>query len=291
MVSSKTLVFLAGAMTCGVLASAYGLVSGAFYKSAEQAETTVVATTDAVSGAPSVESQVDSLRLRTEAVASESDDSSNIELIVELAGQLEQLATRVTLLEQRITSDSPAAETSVQSAAQALPPIPEVSSRAELIDAGLDPFVVDEITTLRDELQLQRLELRDQATREGWLDSDRFRDAISALGADSQLKASLGDDAFDRLLLAEGRDNRIRVDSVIAGSAADLAGVQAGDVIYRYADARIFTFGDLRGGTTGGERDEPVALQIFRGGEQIDLVIPRGPLGVTISGVSVDITE
>jgi len=159
-------------------------------------------------------------------------------------------------------------------------------SQTNLLNAGFELATVEEIQNIRNDLQLQRLELRDRATREGWVRTDRFRDEQRQLRNGSLVRETLGDEDFDKFLLAEGRDNRVRIDSVIANSAADLAGIEVGDIVMRYADERIFGFRDLQQSTTEGERDQPVNIQISRDGELLDFVIPRGPMGVTLSGVS-----
>ncbi len=158
--------------------------------------------------------------------------------------------------------------------------------QANLLDAGFELATVEEIQNIRNDLQLQRLELRDRATREGWLGTDRFRDEQRELRSGSQLRATLGDEDYDKFLLAEGTDNRVRIESVIANSAADFAGIAVGDIVIRYADERIFSFRDLQRATTEGERDQMVNIQVGRNGELLDFVIPRGPMGVTLSGVS-----
>lgn len=160
------------------------------------------------------------------------------------------------------------------------------SQQTEVLSAVFEPVIVENIKTIRNDAQLQRLELRDRAIREGWINSDRFREESAALRSDRQLRETLGDDAFDKLLVAEGRDNRVRIETVIENSAADISGIEVGDVVVRYADDRVFQFGDLRDATTAGERDETVSIQVRRDGEVIDLVIPRGPMGVSLSRVT-----
>ena len=88
--------------------------------------------------------------------------------------------------------------------------------------------------------------------------------------------------------MAEGRNNRVRIEGVIDNSAAALAGIETGDIILRYSDERIFSFRDLRTATTSGDRDQPVTVQVIRDGEVVDLDIPRGPMGVNLIGVSDD---
>ena len=159
-------------------------------------------------------------------------------------------------------------------------------SQTNLLAAGFEPATVEEIQNIRDNLQLERLDLRDRATREGWIGTDRFREEQRELRNASHVRDTLGDEDFDKFLLAEGRDNRVRIESVIETSAADLAGIAVGDIVMRYADERIFSFRDLQQSTTEGERDEPVNIQVSREGELIDLMILRGPMGVTLSGIT-----
>ena len=142
------------------------------------------------------------------------------------------------------------------------------------------------IQSIRNQTQLQRLELRDLASRGGWINTDRFRDEIRSLNNGSQLRETLGDDGYDQLLLAEGRSNRVQIESIIENSSADLAGLEVGDIVISYANERIFNFRGLRGATTGGVRDELVPIQLSRNDELIELVIARGPMGVTLAGIT-----
>ncbi len=281
MTSGKTLPFAIGAVTAGALLLIYKLLQPApevtSAPTPAASVNNVLSQPAAVSVNAPVEAEATSVIVAVD----------NTEVINELKARIAQAEARISTLEEQLESLS--AEDEGQELFQ--PPTPELVSNEELLNAGFDPFVVDEIKTVRDDLQLQRLELRDQATREGWLDTDRFRELSRDLRADSHLKQVLGEDDFDRLLIAEGRNNRVRVDSIINGSAADLAGLEIGDVIYRYADERIFTFGDLRRATTGGERNETVDIEVFRNNNAFFLNVPRGPLGVTVSGMQQESAE
>lgn len=160
--------------------------------------------------------------------------------------------------------------------------------QTELSSAGFEPTVIAQIQSIRNDLQLERLELRDRAIREGWVNTDRFRQERRELNDGRKLRESLGDEGYNNLLVAEGRNNRVRIESVIENSAADIAGIEIGDIVIRYAEQQIFNFRDLQQATTEGDRNKPVAVQISRSGELIDYVIPRGPMGVTLSGVLED---
>lgn len=218
------------------------------------------------------------------AVVEEASDAEEAMLTVSTS-DTEALLERITNAENRIEAlEEELAEARLQEF------LPEENlteeEQTEILTAIFDPTTVTEIQALRDENQLQRLELRDRAIREGWINTDRFREESRALRNASQLRDALGDEGYDKLLAAEGRNNRVQIESIIENSAADISGLQVGDIIIRYADERIFQFSDLRDGTTDGQRNESVTIQVNRNGELIDLVIPRGPMGVTLTGVS-----
>lgn len=169
------------------------------------------------------------------------------------------------------------------------PPRRNVLNESSLQQAGFDEIEVTEIAEFYNRQQLERLELRDKAIREGWIDSDEFSKAIRALSGQSQLLSSLGESRYDQFLLSQGRSNRVRIDQVMSGSSAQSSGVLAGDVISRYAETKIFTVSELQVATTEGERDELVTLWLLRDGEEVQLVVPRGPLGVTVSSIQVEV--
>ncbi len=194
---------------------------------------------------------------------------------------LDDLETRLTEIETRLQllelSDS-ATEPSVPENRGEINP-------QNLQQAGFDEFEVSVITDFFNQQQLERLEIRDRATREGWIDSAEFRQQLRENRSQSALKFSLGEDRYDLLLLSQGRNNRVRIDEVMSGSAAQQAGVIAGDVISRYADVTIYNVGELRAATADGVRDEVVTLSVIRNNDELELFVPRGPLGVTVSGI------
>ncbi len=157
-------------------------------------------------------------------------------------------------------------------------------NRDALIRAGVSPELANTIQQQQDQLTLARLELLDQAAREGWTESERLDEELEALDeASPSLRDELGDDAYDRYLFNAGRSNRVSIASVIAGSTADLAGLQVGDVITSYASERLFTMRELRDATRQGVRNEPILLEVVRNQQSITLEAVRGPLGVTMT--------
>jgi len=158
-----------------------------------------------------------------------------------------------------------------------------------LVAAGVDPGTAAEIMRSRSRVEMQRLELRDQASREGWLNSDRFFEELRKMGGDaSALRDEIGDDAYDRFLYLTGQPNRVVVASVIEGSPAQLAGIAAGDVVLDYADSRVFGYTELRDATRAGQRGEYVLVRVQRGPSTLELSVPRGPLGVRLEADRVD---
>jgi hypothetical protein len=158
-----------------------------------------------------------------------------------------------------------------------------------LVAAGVDPVTAAEVMRRQSRLEMQRLKLRDQAAREGWLDSRRYAEALRKLGGDAgALREEIGDDAYDRLLYLTGQPNRVVVASVIDESPAQMAGIQAGDLVLNYADRRVFAYGDLRNATRAGEPGEYVLVRIQRGADLLELGVPRGPLGIRLDQDQID---
>ena len=160
--------------------------------------------------------------------------------------------------------------------------------RDALIQSGIAPELADSIQQRQDQQSLARLELLDRAAREGFSDSERLTEELEELAESSpSLREELGDSAYDQYLHNAGRANRVAVASVIPGSTADIAGLQVGDVIFSYASSRIFTQQELREATQEGVRDEPVVLEVLRNQQPFTLDATRGPLGITMSALSV----
>lgn len=159
---------------------------------------------------------------------------------------------------------------------------------ASLIAAGIDEQTALDLQSRRDQQQLARLELFDQAAREGWSDSEQLQQHLTELDAGRiDLRDELGDDAFDRFLYESGDANRVSIVSVISGSAADLSGLAVGDLIVSYDSQQIFRVRELQQATRAGSRGEYVQILFDRGGQLLSADLARGPLGVTLGTSSV----
>jgi membrane-associated protease RseP (regulator of RpoE activity) len=158
-----------------------------------------------------------------------------------------------------------------------------------LVAAGVDATTATEIRRRRDELSLSEIYLRDQATREGWLDTPRFTAEMAEIERQrTSVRDEIGDEAYDRYLAALDQPNRVTVDEVMLESPAAVAGLQTGDMVLRYGETRIFSPSDLVSATRGGTAGENVRVEVIRQGRRFEIEVPRGPLGVMIGAARGD---
>jgi len=155
----------------------------------------------------------------------------------------------------------------------------EAALRERGIDERRSRFLREQFEAL----QMEELYLRDQATREGWLNRSRFRAEKQQLRETA--RTELGAEDYDWLLYASGRKNRVLVHDVLENSPANAAGIRAGDLILRYDDVPVLTPNDLTTATTQGDPGSNVAVEIDRDGDVQRLYLSRGPLGARITAV------
>jgi hypothetical protein len=169
------------------------------------------------------------------------------------------------------------------------PQMESLSMLDSLVFAGIDASSAEDITRRINESELKRLQLRDRAIREDYIGTERYREALrSILDENTSVREEVGDEPFDRYLYASGRANRVGITSVMVGSEAEKAGIEKGDQILSYGDQRMFDWSELRNATTQGRLGEYVDVRILRNGTEVMVSIPRGPLGVRLTSMSVD---
>ncbi len=148
---------------------------------------------------------------------------------------------------------------------------------ARLERGGFSADTARQIVLREEQLQAQQIEERWQRRRDNLLaDQEKGVDYTR-----NPLREELGDDQYERYLEASGRSTSVGITRVMESSAASLSGVRAGDRILRYNGERVFNLSDLNNETIRGELGEVVTLDIERNGTEIQLTIPRGPLGIT----------
>jgi C-terminal processing protease CtpA/Prc len=155
-----------------------------------------------------------------------------------------------------------------------------------LIDSGMSSGQASELKAYFEQLEIERLYLRDQSIREQW-DRAKYREAIQVLAnKEDDLRNSLSDSEYDAYLYASGQANRVAVTSVLASAQAGTAGIKPGDHIIRYDNQRIYNGFDLREATASGSIGDTVALEVERDGQTLQFYLPRGPLGIRMNSVS-----
>jgi hypothetical protein len=202
-----------------------------------------------------------------------------------MQAELAELRQRVAMVEQREPEPDEAADSGTRPNRPATP----AEQRDALLRAGVTPELADDIIWRRSQLSIARLELRDDAARNDWLGTDRYRQELRKLN-DQQvsIEDEIGLDAYDRYLYETGQSNRVAVDSVLPGSAGEESGLLPGDVIERYDGSQVLDFNDLREATSAGERGALVPVSVVRGGERLELWLPRGPIGIGLDATRLD---
>ena len=153
-----------------------------------------------------------------------------------------------------------------------------------LLAVQVDPVEVRRLRERWEQFELEKLELSHSSAREGrgfsarnWREQRQLKQS---------LREELGDESYDLLLFATGRSNRVVVREVLDRSPARDAGLEPGDTILRYDDARIFDPGELRHASTLGESGEFVRVEVLREERSREIYVPRGPLGILIKSES-----
>jgi len=158
-----------------------------------------------------------------------------------------------------------------------------------LLSLGLDTAQTEQLQQRAESIEMEQLFLRNEAIREGWMSTEKyFIESQQLQNSANTTREALGEQNYDLYLFKLGTPNRVFVQSVIANSPAEKAGLQAGDVIYRYGDDRIFNWSDLTTATTQGEASETVRLEAERAGERFEIYLPRGPLGIRLESKLID---
>lgn len=146
-----------------------------------------------------------------------------------------------------------------------------------LIDAGFLPSQASMIVQRESELQMEAIRARYEAERSGDMtDFFRSRNATS-----QALREELGDADYERYLVANDRSTSITISSVIESSPAQSAGLQPGDQIVRYDGERVFDLNDISRQAAQGEPGQNIVVDIMRNGTPMQMVLPRGPIGIT----------
>ena len=146
----------------------------------------------------------------------------------------------------------------------------------QLTAGGFSEGDARRIETRVEELRVAAMQSRYEAVRSG-----EPPGGAREIDATAALRTELGDAQYERFLEATGRPTRVGVASVLASSAAETAGILSGDEILAYGGERVFDLRDLNRVLLDGEPGQPVVVDIVREGQPMQIVMPRGPLGIS----------
>ena len=153
-----------------------------------------------------------------------------------------------------------------------------------LIATGIPADQAAFIQARLDEYDLKQLYMQDRASREGWLKTARYHKELrEAQNAYQELRPEIGDDAYDRMLYALGRTNRVVVRDIMQNSTAEQYDLRANDRIIEYDGQRVFTSQELNTLVTQGAAGAPVLLRVQRDEQQLDFYLPHGPIGIRLA--------
>ena len=149
--------------------------------------------------------------------------------------------------------------------------------REALIEAGIAPGRADWILQRESEMRFEFMQAVYDARN-----SDEPRAGYSAgMNPEAMLRTEIGDAEYEKYLEASGRPTSVGISSIMASSPAERAGLQPGDEITGYDGQRVFSTSELMQHTmTGGEGN--VVVDVMRDGAPMQIVVPRGPIGVEI---------
>ncbi len=145
-----------------------------------------------------------------------------------------------------------------------------------LTEAGFSAARADWIIQRESELQMEALRARYELMR-----SVEPINQMSPGGSpEFMLREELGDAQYEMYLQASNRPTAVGVGAVFESSPAQTAGLLPGDEITHYDGERIFSTFDLTRQVMQDAEGENVVVNITRNGIPMQLVIPRGPLGI-----------
>ncbi len=151
---------------------------------------------------------------------------------------------------------------------------PTTEQRVSMLEeGGFSPDRAAWIEQRRAELQLQAMQAQYAQRRGESVDPAQLR-------PEQTLRTELGDADYEKYLDAQGRPTKVGVFNVLPSSPAEKAGMQPGDQIVSYAGQRVFNMADLTALTLQGTPGQSVTLEVQRNQQSVQLVIPRGPIGI-----------
>jgi hypothetical protein len=214
-----------------------------------------------------------------------------------IASQLGQMQKKIDSLEARLNQvarngevSAATPEDTVREPASPTGPRPAGASDIDYLAAiGVDPDVASDILRRISQRQFRTMELSNLVRTNASSERQRYMEQLRELNENKiSLRTELGDETYDQYLFASGKSNRVKVNSVMAGSPAETYGVQPGDVILYYNDKKIIDVRDLQRAALSGEAGGYGNIEILRDGNRMNLMLPNGTMGVQLEPTTLD---
>ena len=219
---------------------------------------------------------------------------TDAEKILRLENEIISLRDRVAILEENtLVYSEPVTEQEVTQqgsgdSEKKTAIFKELSVEA-LTSVGVSEDIAEAIMRRSSEQEYQKLQLRDRAIREGYMNKPEYYRQLRELNANKiSLRSEVGDETYDRYLYNTGQNNRVQVSSVMQGSPSELAGIKASDIVLSYGNQKIIHYGDIREVTSQGSLNEYVTVNVLRDGEVLSFMLPRGPMGIRLQATRSD---
>ena len=150
----------------------------------------------------------------------------------------------------------------------------------QLTENGFSPERAEWLVKRESALGMEALQARYEAQAAG----EPLDPSNSMLSIQSTLRAEIGDAEYEQYRLASGWPTVVEVSAILESSPAQQAGLQAGDQIVSYNGERVFDIGELNRFTMASDPGGTVVVDIVRDGVPMQVVLPSGPIGVTVGG-------
>lgn len=237
-----------------------------------------VAATPAAAAMPTARDTVSAARLAAleQALASEADQRAVLEARVgDLAAELELLRS-APRTERQAANAPPDSEPQVRARFDPVARLEEVQRRQveQLVAGGFSQQRADWIMRRSQELRMESIQAEYDAAR-------GVRPPEAQAATDRTLRGELGDAEYEQYLRALNRPTSVPVLEVLASSPGERAGLKPGDEVVAYNGERVFDIRDLNELTLEGTAGQSVVVDVMRDGQQVQLVMPRGPLGIS----------
>lgn len=153
----------------------------------------------------------------------------------------------------------------------------ESSGATQLAALGLDPAAVAHFQLRVDPILQERAGLAFQVSQENAEHSYRQARLDELNYQLSRIRATVGDDVYDRHLYAAGKPNRLII-GADSPAAVFAAGLALGDVVIAYNGRRVFDAFEAQALDQGGDPEEMIRLDLMRADTLIEIMIPCGLL-------------